>query len=235
MWCFPKRRRAYLNFSREKKKLTRRQKWGIVFACFLLFIIGTFLYLNYVVNPVILQMSEAKVKSLATKAVGNAIYEIVSQEDDVYNSLINVVYNNEGDITAMLVNSIEINLLTRTLTRLAQTNLEQIGNNGIDVPIGSFSGMPILVGRGPTVNIKLVPIGSISSSFTSEFTSAGINQTNHKIYVTVTANVSVVLPTTNQTIQTSTQVLICESIIVGEIPSTYLYSDSLDEMLNLIP
>jgi sporulation protein YunB len=135
----------------------------------------------------------------------------------------------------MQVDSIQINLLTRSLTKLAQNNLEQIGSNGIDIPLGSFSGMPILVGRGPTVNIKLVPIGSITSDFSSEFTTAGINQTNHRIYVTVVANVSVVLPTSNQTIQTSTQVLICENIIIGEIPSTYLNSNSLDEMLNLVP
>ncbi len=82
MWCFPRRRRSYLTCRREKKKLTKRQKFGIIFASFLLFIIGILLYLNYIVNPVILKMSEAKVRSLATKAVGNAIYEIVSQEND---------------------------------------------------------------------------------------------------------------------------------------------------------
>ncbi len=207
----------------------------MIFACFLLLIIGVFLYLNYVVNPVIIHMSEAKVKSLATKAVGSAIYEIVSGENDIYSGLIKFVYNDSKEIETIQVDSIEINLLTRSLTRLAQSNLEQIGNNGIDIPIGSFSGMPIFVGRGPTVNVKLIPIGSISSSFSSEFTSAGINQTNHKIYVTLTANVSVVLPMANKTIQTSTQVLICESIIIGDIPSTYLNSNSLDEMLNLLP
>lgn len=234
MWCLPKKRRFYLNRNREKNKLTKKQKLGMLFAGFLLIIIGILFYLNYMVNPIIIQMSEAKIRSLATKAVGGAIYEVVSQ-DNVYNDLINVTYNNEGNITMIQANAIAINLLNRTLTRMAQTKLEEIGNQGINIPIGSFSGLPILVGKGPNINVKLIPIGAITSSFSSEFTYAGINQTNHKIYVNISSNISMVLPTTNQTIQTFTQVLICESIIIGKIPETYLQSDSLDEMLNLVP
>lgn len=234
MWCFPRRRRSYLGCSREKKKLTARQKCGMVIACLLVFIIGVILYLNYVVNPVIIQMSEAKVRSLATKAVGSAIYEIVNQSD-VYDDLIKITFDNDGKVRMIQTDAIAINFLNRSLTRLAQSNLEQIGNQGIDIPVGSFSGLPILVGRGPTVNIKLLPVGSISSSFSSEFTTAGINQTHHKIYVNLIANISIILPTANQVVQTSTQVLVCENIIIGEIPATYLQSSTLDEMLNLVP
>lgn len=211
-----------------------KQKAGIAFAVFLVVIIGIILYLNYVVNPVVIHMSETKVKSLTTKAIGGAIYEIVSQKD-VYDDLITISKDNDGNITMIQANSIQINLLTRSLTRLATSNLEKIGENGIDIPIGTFSGMPILVGRGPNVNIKMIPIGSISSSFTSEFTNAGINQTNHRIYINISSKVSVVLPTANQTVETSTQVLVCENIIIGKIPDTYLNSTSLDEMMNLIP
>lgn len=206
----------------------------MIIACFLLLIIGIILYLNYVVNPIILQTSEAQIRSLATKAVGSAIYEIVNQ-NDIYDNLVKITYDNEGKIRLIQANSIAINFLNRSLTKLAQKNLEQIGVQGIDIPIGSFSGLPIFVGRGPTVNIKLLPVGAISSNFSSEFTTAGINQTNHKIYVNISSNVSIILPTSNQLVTTSTQVLICENIIIGEIPETYLYSDSLDEMLNLIP
>ena len=126
-------------------------------------------------------------------------------------------------------------MLALEVTEKAQNALSQMGANGIDIPIGSFSGMPIFTGRGPAVNIKMLPIGTIFCKFESTFTEAGINQTNHRIYLKVYSSVSVILPTANQTIQTETQLMICESIIVGEIPDTYLHSDSLDEMMNLIP
>ena len=70
---------------------------------------------------------------------------------------------------------------------------------------------------------------------TSGFEEAGINQTNHKLYLTVCSNVSVILPLENKVVDTQTQILIAESIIVGKIPDTYLNSPSTDEMYNLIP
>lgn len=143
--------------------------------------------------------------------------------------------DSEGNVTHISTNSLQINILARELAKAAQDKLEDLGSKGIDIPIGTFTGMPIFVGRGPDINIKLLPIGSISCKFNSEFINAGINQTNHKIYLTVVSKVSVILPTANQTIETTTQIMIAESIIVGKIPDTYLNSASLDDMLNLIP
>ena len=228
------RKLKYLNNKKKKKKDKIKQKIGLFIAIFLVIIVIAILYINYIVNPVIISTSEAQVKSLATKAIGSAVYEIVNQ-NDVYGDLITITKDPDGNVTLIQANGLQINLLTRSLTRLATSNLEKIGEQGIDIPIGTFSGMPILAGRGPNINIKMLPIGSISSSFKSEFANAGINQTNHRIYVTISSKISVVLPTVNQIVETSTQVLICENIIIGKIPDTYLQSDSLDEMMNLIP
>lgn len=171
---------------------------------------------------------------MAQKAVGSAIYEIVS-DGNVYDNLININKDTDGNITMISTNAIQMNLLARRLSRLAQQNLDQIGSQGIQIPIGSFSGMPIFAGRGPSVTITIEPIGAMSTKFQSEFTQAGVNQTLHRIYVNLSANVSIVLPTAHQKIKTNTQVLMCESIIVGKVPDAYLNSDSLDEMMNLIP
>jgi len=43
------------------------------------------------------------------------------------------------------------------------------------------------------------------------------------------------LPTASPQIEVSTEVLIAECVVIGEIPSTYLQSSYLDEMLNLVP
>lgn len=219
---------------REKKKLSVKQKTGIVIAVILLFVIGILLYIEYVVNPIILQTSEAKVNALAQKAVGSAIFEVVS-DTDIYGSLINIIKDNDGNITMISTNAIQMNLLARRLSRLAQQKLDEIGSQGIKIPIGTFSGMPILAGRGPSITITVTPIGAMSTKFQSEFSQAGVNQTLHKIYVNLSASVSIVLPTANLKIQTNTQVLMCESIIVGKVPEAYLNSYSLDEMMNLIP
>lgn len=206
-----------------------------LFSCVILFvIIFIIIYLNNVVNPVIIESSSAKTRSLSQKAVEEAIYETI-KDSAIYDTLIMISRDADGNVVYISANSLQINMLARELARVAQEKLENLGSHGIDIPIGTFTGMPIFVGRGPNINIKLLPIGSISCKFSSEFINAGINQTNHKIYLTVTSKVSVILPTANQTIETTTQIMIAESIIVGKIPDTYLNSSSIDDMLNLIP
>ena len=214
-----------------KKNKTKRR---IVLFVFLLIFCGVACFFNYVVNPIILQTSQSKVHSMAQKAVSSAIHEVIN-DSALYDSLITITRNELGEIQMISSNALQINLLTRELSKKAQSKLEMIGETGINIPIGSFTGMPIFAGRGPDVIVKLLPIGSISSNFVSEFTQQGINQTNHRIYVNVVSHVSVILPTTTQKISTTTQMLICESIIVGKVPDTYLKSGSLDEVLNLVP
>ena len=219
---------------KTKLGLPFKYKLGIFFCFFLLIIIAIFSYLNNVVNPVIIESSGAKTRSLSQKAVEQAIYDTI-QGEEIYDNLVMIARNDDGKVIYISTNALQINMLARKLVKAAQENLETLGGKGINIPLGTFTGMPIFVGRGPNVNVKLLPIGSISIKFSSEFVNAGINQTNHRIYLTVTSNVSVILPTGNQTIKTTTQVMIAESIIVGEIPSTYLNSTNVGDMLNLVP
>ncbi len=218
----------------KKRHMPIRFKIGICLCVLFIIILCIFLYLNYVVNPVIIELSTAQTRSLSQKAVEEAVYQTINT-GFIYDDLITITHDENGDVMYISTNSLQINLLARELVKNAQIELESMGNNGIDIPVGTFTGMPIFVGRGPEINIKLLPIGSIHCKFSSEFIEAGINQTNHKIYLTVTTNVSVILPTANQTVQTTTQIMIAESIIVGKIPDTYLNSSSIDDMLNLVP
>jgi sporulation protein YunB len=118
---------------------------------------------------------------------------------------------------------------------MAQVKLDDIGIQGIDIPIGSFTGMPILMGRGPEIKIKLLPVASIQSHFLSEFESVGINQVKHRIYINVETTVNLVLPVANRKITTSSMVLVCESVIIGDVPAVYLNGGGINGLLNLVP
>ena len=220
--------------SNKKLYMPFKFRIGIFFCVVLGICVFALIYLNNVVNPVIIESSSAKTRSLSQKAVEEAIYDII-KDSSIYDTLIMINRDSEGNVSYISTNSLQINMLARELAKASQEKLENLGAKGIDIPLGTFTGMPIFVGRGPSVNIKMLPIGSITCKFNSEFINAGINQTNHKIYLTVVSNISVILPTANHKIETTTQIMIAESIIVGEIPDTYLNSASLDDMLNLIP
>lgn len=217
---------------KSKGKILKKSRLVICVMLVLFFCI--YLFFTKYVNPVILSTTQYKVQSLMLKAVNSAVSEVMS-DNVIYDDLIKTVTNENGDITMIQANSVMINRLSKELVRESQNNIEKIGDMGVDVPIGTFSGVPILVGRGPDIKLRLLPIGSISADFTSSFSTAGINQTNHRIYINVVASVGIVMPLESKVVSSTIQVLVCESLIVGKIPETYLMASDWSQTLDLIP
>lgn len=219
------------------KKLTAKIKHKKLFAVLFfssLVIFCIFKFLNDVINPIIVTSSQSKVFALSQDAINTAVFDVI-KDATIYDSLVNIIRNDVGDIVLITSNAIQINSLSRQIVENAQKKLEQLGQKGVNIPFGTFTGLPIFVGLGPNVNIKLIPIGAINCTFTSQFVSAGINQTNHKIYLEVNSKINMILPTASKQLQTSTQMLISENIIIGKIPETYLFSDEIGDLLNLVP
>ncbi len=228
-------KQAYFDKIENKFKAKKHKRKFVIGLVALFLIIGIiFVYIAVVINPIIISIGEAKVKSLATKAVNSAVAEVLF-DNYTYDDIITIKFNETGDISHISANSLVINKLSRDLASTSQTKLDIIGEQGISIPMGTLLGIPIIHGRGPDIRLKLNPIGSITCTFTSNFTQAGINQTNHKIYVNITSNLTVVLPVSSKQVSSTTQILICESVIIGKVPDTYLHSDSLENMMDLIP
>ena len=217
----------------KKKKTVKRRVIALVLL--LLFLIILLLcYLNFIVNPLLLQTTEAQVRSITQKAMSSAVYSVIA-ESDYYDELINIKYDTNGNVSMVNANTLEVNLLSRKISSLAQNLLENMTSGGVDIHLGAFSGIMLLANMGPNINMKITPIGTISTSFRSEFVTAGINQTNHRIYIKIKGTVAVVLPTASPQVEANTEVLVTESVVIGQIPDTYLQSSYLDEMLNLVP
>ena len=93
---------------------------------------------------------------------------------------------------------------------------------------GSLTGFKLLAGRGPGVKIKISTIGDVETDLRSEFTSQGINQTLHRVYLQVKCNVNILTPFDNISREITNQVLLMENVIVGNIPNTYYNLEGID-------
>lgn len=215
------------------KKQKRLKRLFIFVFIVILLAVFVLVYFGQVVNPVIITTSETKIKMLTSRAVNSAISEVLV-ESNVYDELITITTDSNGKITMLQANATKINLLSKEISKRALSEIESIGDQGIPIPAGTFTGMPLLMGKGPTVLIKVSPLGTLDCLFKSEFIEAGINQTLHRIYLEVSAKVNLILPIFEDSVQTFTQVVICESVIVGEVPEFY-FNNSMGSLLDLVP
>ena len=81
----------------------------------------------------------------------------------------------------------------------------------------------------------MLPVGAVVTAYETEFTSAGINQTRHRVLLTMRAQVQLVLPTGASGVEAVTQVAVAESIIVGQVPDSFVNVGDDTDLLNLVP
>lgn len=206
----------------------------LVTAAVLLTLLLGWWYLDGNLTRVILSLADARARSLAVQVLNEAVEETLATGVK-YDQLMLVSTGEDGNVRLIQANTAEMNRLASHVTLLAQQKLEQLEQQAISVPLGSALGLPILAGAGPRLQVQILPVGAVMPRFDTEFQTAGINQTRHKVLLTLTATVRLVIPTGSSTLQATTQMAVAESIIVGQVPESFVDLNTDSDMLDLIP
>ena len=164
-------------------------------------------------------------RSAVSEAIGGEV---------AYDQLMNVRMDENGQVALLSANTMRLNQLADKAGSAAQRMLQSMASERVAVPLGAVLGMTLFAGAGPDIPVSIVPIGSITTNFETEFEASGINQTRHKIYLTVTANIRIVIPTGAQTTQVTVNMLAAESIIVGAVPEGFVGYNLSEAELNMV-
>ena len=192
------------------------------------------LFMQRNLNQVVLTMASANARALAVNVLNQAVQEILDT-GVTYEDMMLVQKDQEGRVSLLQANTALMNDMASAAALRAQFSLSSLENQFVSIPLGSALGMTIWAGSGPRIRVQILPVGAVSAQFSTEFHTAGINQTRHKILLTLEATVRLVIPTGAQEISVSSQMAVAESIIVGQVPSSFVDVNNDSDMLNLIP
>ena len=179
------------------------------------------------INPIIEEKCKTVAKSIATKISNEQATLVMAKY--TYEDLINVIKDENGNIKMIGTNIISVNEIISDIPIKIQEELEKSENNNFNIKLGSFFGSKIFSGMGPNINIKIQLDGTVETDLKSEFTSQGINQTLHRIYLDVVCKVSILTPVNVISEEIKNQVLLVEGIIAGEIPESYYNLEGLEK------
>lgn len=132
----------------------------------------------------------------------------------------------DGDVTGLVVDSVTLNKITAELTFDVTRRLESEKSIFL-LPLGNVTRIKLFSGKGPGIKIKAVPLGNVSVGAESSLTSAGINQTVHRITIRVNALVGILLPFRTKETEISCEYVISEMLIVGKVPELYYMREDI--------
>jgi sporulation protein YunB len=202
---------------RRKRKLRLRVKVLILVVA-----VGMLVwYVNSELNRLIDQVAYYEIHGMASEMINSAVNDILKDSQMADDQLIELTYNNENEVTAIQTNTVRINALKSDLTERILEEIRNLDTQTIDIPLGSLTGSELLNARGPDVTFEIYPNGEVNTKVISNFSSAGINQTNHRLILKLTVDIACVGWMGGSVTQVESEYLLAETVIVGTVPEQY--------------
>ena len=177
-------------------------------------------------RPVLAAAARYQVRSQVTAAVEQWAARDLQERGVDYSDFVAITRNEAGEITALSADMARLNLLRAELSahlleRLEDSQLE------LTVPVGSLLPLEPTWARGPELHLRALALGTASAEFESEFTSAGINQTRHRLWLELSVPVTVLLPGGGEELTVDSRLCVAETVIVGQVPQTWFQTGGL--------
>lgn len=205
-------------FFNKKNSPQNRKIRNSIFLIVVISVITVFAILR-AINPIIDALCIDKAKNLATVISNKQATQIMNEYK--YEDFVNVVRDSNGDITLIQTNTKNINEVISDIPNKIVEEMEKQSESYISIHLGSVLGNTVFSALGPEIHIKIENVGNVVTKLESEFISEGINQTMHRIYLNIECEATILTPYNAITQKIENQVLIAESVIIGNIPNAY--------------
>lgn len=212
----------------------KRKSWARAAALFVLLLLAALIALEQNLSQTMLDMAFAEAYSMAVETLNKAV-KVVTENGVEYGDLMDASLDDQGRVTMLRADTMRMNELAAQTALRAAEELNRAENQFVRIPLGAALGIKSLSGFGPKMSMQILPVGAVHASFDTEFESAGINQTRHRIFLTLRATVSLIIPTGSQVVEVQSTMPIAESIIVGEVPDSFVDVNDQKDILDLIP
>ena len=193
---------------------------------FLVFLIVLFTALFFTLRvryrDVIRELAETQVKNTTSDLTNDAIAKQIAAGHIQYDRIVYFEKNLDGHITALKTNMTEVNRLKTDILNIINDEILALDTSDIGIPIGSLFLPEFFSGRGFAIPVQILSIRNSDANFVSHFSQAGINQSLHQLTMEVSVDVAVLVLGETGSFTINSEVVVAETVIVGEVPQTYL-------------
>ena len=212
-----------------RRSLNRRRRLGLLLA-----LVGMLIFIGILcqrIHPLLLRMAESRAQSITLKIINDRVSEFMTEEDVAYENLVTIGYNDEGMITYVGADMVKFNTFKSHISSKIQESFDNHDFGSIALPVGTIFGGDLFVGQGPCLRFPVDFSCSVTCTFSHVFDDAGINQTRHQIMLTVTGTTFAVASWYRASGKVTTDFVIAETIIVGQVPQYFTNVDHAEDAI----
>ncbi|MCI9543875.1 sporulation protein YunB [Acutalibacter muris] len=204
-----------------RKKFPRRYRGGGKKRRWAVWLVLAVIVIAVFCERAISGVSPELIEEAARGYVLECISEAVDAEmEEDKGPFVNVEKGSEGQVSLVSADQERLNSLRAGVLERLSHSLK--GRATVYVPVGSLTGVGLFNGRGFPVPVKLQLEGSAIVEFSTEFTGAGMNQTCHRLVMTVRARAYSPSKRFETSVETETTTVLAETMVVGEVPKMNL-------------
>ena len=144
----------------------------------------------------------------------------------VYSDFVTMETDQAGNVTSLTSNLASTSRLNSLLVEDITDELGRLQQEEFGIPLGTLTGWVIFSGKGPMIEVELLSAGDVTTQFRHSFEQAGINQTQHRVMLDVSVTIYLLIPGETLSTQVDSEICVAETVIVGQVPETYLYLGS---------
>jgi len=179
------------------------------------------------IKPIFEGLALQRAKAISTDIMNRKTSEVLSGYN--YKDLVWIMEDEEGKNSILRTDVVTINKIASEIAIEVESNLASIQDEKVGIPLGGITGSQYLAGIGPEIPIEILPAGNVTTELKTEFEAKGINQTIYRIYLELDCDIKILTPYNNISHRLENQVLLVETVIVGEIPNTYYNLEGIKE------
>ena len=173
-------------------------------------------------RDVIADLARTQVMNTTSDLANDAIGKQIDIGNITYDRIVYFEKDLNGKITALKTNMSEANRLRTEILDLINEAILSLDSADIGIPLGSLFLPEFLSGKGPVIPVRVLSIRNSDAKFVSQFSQAGINQTLHRLNMEITIDVAVLVLGETNSYSVTSQVVVAETVIVGDVPQTFL-------------
>lgn len=201
------------------RRLLRKLSGAVFILCVCAMVLLILFRVKY--HGTIRALAETQVKNTTSDLINDAIDAQIENGNIQYDRIVYFEKDLNGKITALKTNMTEVNRLKTSILNIINDEILAMDTTDLGIPLGSLVLPEFVSGRGPQIPIQILSISNSDAGFESYFTEAGINQTLQKLTMNIVVDVSILVLGRAESFTVSSEVVVAETIIVGQVPDTF--------------